>query len=110
MHAGNKHGQGRHLESQGSLRQAFSRMGAMIDEDEAELKRAKKEQLRKIIMVLPWIAMIDKFHDELPTSTKVMLDILAVLLVIFVAAKVKQAGAEALHSPYHIQDVSEQEQ
>ena len=73
--------QGRHSENKGSLRQAFSRMGAMID----------------------------KFHEELPTSTKVMIDILAVLLVLFVAAKIKQAGAEALHSPYHTQDVSEQE-
>lgn len=62
-----KGAQDRHLEGQGSLRQAFSRMGAMID----------------------------RFHEELPTSTKVMLDILVVLLVLVVAVKVQEAGAEA---------------
>ncbi|MGD1846748.1 MAG: M3 family oligoendopeptidase [Salibacteraceae bacterium] len=30
--------------------------------NEEELKRAKKEQLTKIISILPWIAMIDKFQ------------------------------------------------
>ncbi len=34
-------------------------------EDEEELKRAKKEHLKKVIGVLPWIAAVDKFQHWL---------------------------------------------
>jgi hypothetical protein len=36
-------------------------------------------------------SMIDRFHQELPKTTRVMLDITVVLLLILVAAKVKEA-------------------
>jgi oligoendopeptidase F len=41
-------------------------------DDEAELKRAKKDQLKKILGILPWVATIDKYQHwvyENPTHT-----------------------------------------
>jgi oligoendopeptidase F len=40
----------------------------LIYSDEQELKRAKKEQLQKILMVLPWVASIDSFQHFIYTK------------------------------------------
>jgi len=37
-------------------------------ENEAELKRAKKEQLKDVIAGLPWIALVDQFQHEVYTQ------------------------------------------
>jgi oligoendopeptidase F len=38
--------------------------------DEEELKRAKKDQLEKIISILPWIATVDKFQHWIYENPK----------------------------------------
>lgn len=40
----------------------------MIFADKAELKRAKKEHLKDILSVLPWIAIVDKFQHWIYTN------------------------------------------
>jgi len=38
--------------------------------DEAELKRAKKDQLETLLKILPWVATVDKFQHWLYTNTE----------------------------------------
>lgn len=40
----------------------------LIYSDKQELKRAKREQLQKILMVLPWVASIDAFQHYIYTT------------------------------------------